>query len=386
MDPLDEFLDEISTDDHLLFIKGFKGEDRVAYQDLIDRLDDEPGNLYYLYHLAALFERRGMPIRTQIPPPPPDAPPYRAPVEDKAYLERQKKAVELEEAREWRESILKDAEVAEQGYRPPYPNLMTPDPLMDSRDVVEFPPDEQSKFHNKVTIRNHRSMFLEAMEKDGFDFSNPPPNYQPAKSDFLPEKLKLEDITGFSKMDSKLVEMYKFPLLQRFTTQQTSKGKKNQMQVFTVMGNGNGLVGLGSGKDPAFPGASAQATLRAIKNLDFVDRFENRTIWTDMEIKYGATRILMRPRPPGFGLRCSPVLHQILKAAGIKDISAKIWGSRNPIMVMQATLRMLQGGHAPLSMGNGLGGRGRTSNKGIGMRSAGDVERDRGRKLLGLRK
>ncbi|EGN92875.1 hypothetical protein SERLA73DRAFT_146500, partial [Serpula lacrymans var. lacrymans S7.3] len=77
--------------------------------------------------------------------------------------------------------------------------------------------------------------------------------------------------------------------------------------------------------------------------MDYVERFEKRTLWTEMDSKLGATHIILRPRP----------------AAGIKDASAKVWGSRNPLSVTKALFRMLQAGNAPLSMGDGIGGKAR---------------------------
>lgn len=90
----------------------------------------------------------------------------------------------------------------------------------------------------------------------------------------------------------------------------------------------------------------------------------------------------------GFGLRCQPVLHQILKAAGIKDVSAKVRGSRNPVMIMQGALKMLHGGWSPLGLGDGIGGKGKRQEKGVGMRGK-DVlerERERGRRVVDFRK
>ncbi|EEB89734.1 hypothetical protein MPER_12134 [Moniliophthora perniciosa FA553] len=105
-----------------------------------------------------------------------------------------------------------------------------------------------------------------------------------------------------------------------------------------------------------------------------------------MTLKFRSTEIKMRPRPVGFGLRCGPVVHQVLKAGGIKDISAKVWGSRNPVMIMQALMMMLGGGHNPLGFGDGAGGRGKRLGKGYGMRTKWDVERERGRKVEVFRK
>ncbi|KAJ3781885.1 hypothetical protein GGU11DRAFT_747618 [Lentinula aff. detonsa] len=264
----------------------------------------------------------------------------------------------------------------------PFPNLMSPDPLMDSREVLDLKPTATNPFHNRVIVRNHRSIFHEAMANDGFNFDDP--NWTPAKSDLADEELQIDEVTGLEGYP--VEELMKFVLVRRFVVQQTGKGKIDHHQCFTVVGDGNGMVGLGMGTDIEPTHALTKSHIAAIKNMDHVDRFENRTIWTEMSGKFRSTQIKMRPRPMGFGLRCQPVLHQVLKAAGIKDISAKIWGSRNPIMIMQAALQMLQGGHNPLGFGNGIGGKGKRLTKGIGMRSKFHIERERGRRLHDFRK
>ncbi|GAW03563.1 37s ribosomal protein s5 [Lentinula edodes] len=270
----------------------------------------------------------------------------------------------------------------EQIIKRPFPNLMSPDPLMDSREVLDLNPTATNPFHNRVIVRNHRSIFHEAMALDGFNFDDP--NWTPAKSDLADEELQVNESAGLEGYP--VEQLMKFVLVRRFVVQQTGKGKIDHHQCFTVVGDGNGMVGLGMGTDTEPTHASNKSHIAAIKNMDYVDRFENRTIWTEMSGKFRSTQIKMRPRPMGFGLRCQPILHQVLKAAGIKDISAKIWGSRNPIMILQGALQMLQGGHNPLGFGNGIGGKGKRLTKGIGMRSKFQVERERGRRLHDFRK
>ena len=182
-----------------------------------------------------------------------------------------------------------------------------------------------------------------------------------------------------------LEKLYRFPLLTRRVTQQTGKGKIHRRGVLVVVGNGNGLVGYGEAKHDDASRATNRAFAMAVRNMDYVDRFEGRTIWTEMASKLGATRIILRPRPVGFGLHCNPNIHQVLKAAGIKDISAKVWGSRNPLNVIKLLFRMLHAGNAPLAMGNGIGGPGRKLDKGSGVRGKLEIERERGRKLVNLR-
>ncbi|KAF8637247.1 hypothetical protein AX17_002958 [Amanita inopinata Kibby_2008] len=270
----------------------------------------------------------------------------------------------------------------------PYPNLMTPDPLLDARDVAVFPPTPTSPYTNRVITRNHTSIFHAALLEQsppGTDpFADPSSTWEPETTDETSEDL--ESLENLPLPPTKVRNLYRFPLIARRVTQQTGKGKIHRVQYLVVVGNGDGLVGYGQAKDEDAPRALAKATALAIRSMDTVARFEKRTVPTEMETKLGSTRIIMRPRPVGFGLRCNPNLHQVLKAAGIKDVSAKVWGSRNPVNVVKAAFRMLWAGHAPHGMGDGVGGKGKKLDKGEGIRSVYDVERERGRKLVSLRK
>ena len=68
-----------------------------------------------------------------------------------------------------------------------------------------------------------------------------------------------------------------------------------------------------------------------------------------MQTKYSATRLILRRRPVGLGLR--------YRAAGLKDVSAKVWGSSNKLNVIKVVFRIIHAGHAPTSMGDGIGER-----------------------------
>lgn len=253
------------------------------------------------------------------------------------------------------------------------------DPILDPHDVTDFPAGKGNPFHNQVIVRNHRSVFdTESTSVAEEDEDN-------------------EVVLGSEEGD--LDEFYrKLPvhknyyrnlnqsvLMRRRVVQQTGKGKIRRVAFMVLVGDGNGLVGYGEGKHSNAGTALALARIAAVRNMDWVERFEDRTIWTDMDTKLGATRLTMRPRPVGFGLRCNPYLHQILRAAGLKDISAKVWGSRNRLNVIKAAFRMLHAGHAPTAMGDGMGGPGSKLSKGSGMRGKDEIERARGRKLISLR-
>ncbi|TDL22804.1 hypothetical protein BD410DRAFT_788132 [Rickenella mellea] len=262
------------------------------------------------------------------------------------------------------EEMYKDTEEESQ-----YPDLMVSDPMYDA--VQEFTFRNPDGHGAKVTIRNDPPL------------SKDPRMIWPRAG--IPDEDKVDPFALISPNARKRSRYHIYPMIQRRVTQQTSKGRKHRMYFLYVVGNGDGLVGFGEGKHENVPRAKSLAMMEALRNMDYVERFEQRTIWTEIETKLSATRIQMRPRPVGFGLHCNPNIHQVLKAAGIKDVSAKVWGSRNPITVIKATCRMIQSGHAPLSMGDGLGGKGRTLEAGGGLRSREVVERERGRRMLDAR-
>ena len=59
------------------------------------------------------------------------------------------------------------------------------------------------------------------------------------------------------------------------------------------------VTGYGEGKDEEPSRAIFKATNRAIKNLRYFDRYDNRTISMDIEHKFHATKLELRSRPPG---------------------------------------------------------------------------------------
>ncbi len=259
-----------------------------------------------------------------------------------------------------------------------FPNLMTPDALLDIHESKTFPPNRHTPFANTVVVRNNPSIFRIAREIERGEKDHALVVDEVESSTDAMKPIKFLHLPPFE-----LQKLHRAQLL-RFVKQQTGKGKIERIAILMVVGNGRGLVGLGEGKGTDYQTALGKAFPQAVRNMDYIERFEDRTIWTEMESKFGATRIILRPRPVGFGLATNPIIHEVFKVAGIKDASAKVWGSRNPYQVMKAVVRMLLPGHMPALMGNGIGGEGRTMEKGREMRSAMEVERDRGRRIVPL--
>ncbi|CDZ98315.1 Ribosomal protein S5 [Phaffia rhodozyma] len=207
------------------------------------------------------------------------------------------------------------------------------------------------------------------------------PKQGSAADDKLVQKEVLSKMVGldFKRIDN----LCRFTMSQKRVVNMTKGGRVAKHFVMTVVGcPDTGLLGVGQGKSPISAKAVEQSYAAALKNLDTVCRYQNRTVWgdgQDMSIKLGGVRIQMRARPPGFGLRCSPVLHRIFTACGIKDVSAKLYGSTNQMQTIKAAALLLQGGARAPGLGDGLGGSARSQDKGRGLRHIREVELERGR-------
>jgi len=89
-------------------------------------------------------------------------------------------------------------------------------------------------------------------------------------------------------------------------------------------------------------GAIRKSSKKAAKKLTtyFVD--PPRTISRDIMVKYKSTKILLKPAPAGTGISAGSVLGKLFKFLGIKDVSAKIIGSRNKLNVIKGAFKILE--------------------------------------------
>ncbi|KAI9285070.1 ribosomal protein S5, C-terminal domain-containing protein [Umbelopsis sp. AD052] len=138
------------------------------------------------------------------------------------------------------------------------------------------------------------------------------------------------------------MRLLKKALVVKRVVNMNGKGKQPSMYALVVVGNGNGLAGYGEGKDEEASRAVRKATNRAIKNMRYFERYDERTLAMDVSHKFHATTIHLRSRPPGFGNRSNHYIHEICRCIGIHDLSGKVMGSRTPMNVIKATFEALQ--------------------------------------------
>ena len=117
-------------------------------------------------------------------------------------------------------------------------------------------------------------------------------------------------------------------------------GRRLRFTALVVVGNRNGLVGFGFGKSKEVPDAIKKAVDDAFKNIISV-KLNGSTITHDIEVKYNASKILLKPASEGTGVIAGGSVRPVLELAGIKDILTKSLGSNNSSNVVRATMKAL---------------------------------------------
>ncbi|MCX6052882.1 MAG: 30S ribosomal protein S5 [Campylobacterales bacterium] len=117
-------------------------------------------------------------------------------------------------------------------------------------------------------------------------------------------------------------------------------GRRFRFTALIVVGNKKGTVGYGVGKAKEVPDAIRKAVDNAFKNLTTV-KIKGSTIAHDIEHKYNASRVLLKPASEGTGVISGGAARHVLELAGVKDILTKSIGSNNPNTLVRATIEAL---------------------------------------------
>lgn len=114
----------------------------------------------------------------------------------------------------------------------------------------------------------------------------------------------------------------------------------------TVAGDGNGSIGMGTGKSREVPASVSKAMERARKSMKKVP-LNNGTIFHAVEGHHGASRVLLMPAAEGTSVIAGGPMRAVLDAVGVRNVLAKAYGSTNPYNMVRATLNALANLHSP---------------------------------------
>lgn len=117
-------------------------------------------------------------------------------------------------------------------------------------------------------------------------------------------------------------------------------GRQFGFTALTVVGDGEGRVGFGYGKAREVPIAIQKAMQSARKNLRKVS-LKNDTLHYSMVGRHGATKVYIQPASEGTGIIAGGAMRAVFECAGVRNVLAKSYGSRNPINVVRATINAL---------------------------------------------
>ena len=126
-------------------------------------------------------------------------------------------------------------------------------------------------------------------------------------------------------------------------------GRTLSFAALTVVGDGDGRIGMGKGKAKEVPVAVQKAMESARRNLKKVP-LKNGTIYHNLRGEHGAAKVLMAPAPAGTGIIAGGPMRAVFEVMGVTDIVAKSLGSSNPYNMVRATLDALNNSTTPAAV------------------------------------
>ncbi|MCU7947239.1 MAG: 30S ribosomal protein S5 [Candidatus Thiodiazotropha sp. (ex Cardiolucina cf. quadrata)] len=117
-------------------------------------------------------------------------------------------------------------------------------------------------------------------------------------------------------------------------------GRQFGFSALTVVGDGKGRVGFGTGKAREVPVAIQKAMETARKNMVSI-RLNGSTLQYPVMGRHGAARVHMQPASGGTGIIAGGAMRAVFEVLGVQNVLAKCIGTNNPMNVVRATINGL---------------------------------------------
>lgn len=123
-------------------------------------------------------------------------------------------------------------------------------------------------------------------------------------------------------------------------------GRQFGFSALTVVGNGNGKVGVGLGKAREVPIAIQKSMENARRNMVEISLKDN-SLHYPLTAEFGAAKVYMQPASEGTGIIAGGAMRAVFEALGIRNVLSKCIGSNNQINILYATMKGLQEMRSP---------------------------------------
>ena len=114
----------------------------------------------------------------------------------------------------------------------------------------------------------------------------------------------------------------------------------------TVVGDGDGAIGMGKGKAREVP-VAMQKSLEEARRKMFRVSLKNGTLQHALIGRHGASKVIMQPASEGTGIIAGGPMRAVFEVMGVTNVLAKCIGSTNPYNVVRATLNGLKDMNPP---------------------------------------
>lgn len=151
-------------------------------------------------------------------------------------------------------------------------------------------------------------------------------------------KPKRKEVRGFKKredeFEQKIIDLAR-------VTRVMAGGKRMNFRASVIVGDRKGKIGFGVAKGADVSLAVNKATLKAKKAVIIV-KIVNETIPYQVNSKFKASKVMMKPASKGTGIIAGGAMRSVLEIAGVPNVVAKSLGSSNKINNIICTINAFE--------------------------------------------